>query len=609
MTALSPFVPVQDWRPSRGALHGELTADGERIVLIAAGDDWQRSLIAARLDKITALWTSAKLDGEKTGAVTIPLTWANVVQLGYSFAQMTDAAWVPHERLIRWTSDECARRYAPLPELEASWPPWLKPRDYQLEGARQIAANSFSLLLDDPGLGKTLTVILGCEQRRRLGTEIFPMAVLVPSWDVADVWYREITTWAPSWGEPAYYEGPGRFRLLRHPGVKVLLTTYATATRDAPDASSPLPRFAPRTLIVDEAHMIKNADAKRSKATERIGRRAATVVGLSGTLITRDTGDAFPILKTGDPDTWPARERFVKRFCATGVNEHGEEITGLNPYTAPEFRACLLGQMTRRPKADVLPELPPKIYSVRRPEIPPGYRQAYRQMEQDMLAALPGNDDEMSVMDTLSQLTRLSQLASSAADVEWTDVQDPQTGEWVKKQKVTLRAPSWKAASLLEILEERRGDPVAVFTVSEQLARITGEDYLAPHGYRFGYVTGIRRGMTRRGRAETIERFQAGELDAVICTTGAGGLGITLSRAGTVVMLQRPWPLDQAVQSEDRAQRIGAEEWHDHIEIIDVVAKGTVDERVRELLRVKAGRLAEFVRDRRIVEELLGGNR
>lgn len=607
MTSLASYVPVAGWQqPSRGALHGELTADGKDIVLIAAGDDWQRSQIAARLDKITALWESATIGGRKTGAVTVPCTWANAVQLGYSFAQLADVAWVPHKRLAAWLAKECARRYAELPELDPSWPPWLKPRPYQIEGARQIAANSFFLLLDEPGLGKTMQVVLGIEQRRRLGTEIFPMVILVPSWDVADVWVREITRWMPSWGEPVLHAGPDRFGKLT--GDCVFITTYATATRDAADARGPLVRLRAAAVVIDESHLIKNSNAKRSAAAIRIAKHAGTVVGLSGTLITRDAGDAFPVLEAGDPLTWAAKERYVRRFCETAWNDYSEEISGLNPYTAPEFRACLLGQMIRRSKADVLPELPPKIYSVRRPEIPPEWRRAYREMEQDMLAGLP-DGEELSVMDTLSQLTRLSQLASSAADVGWIDVQDPETGDWTRKQRVTLRAPSWKAASLMEILEERRGDPAAVFTVSEQLARITGEDYLAPAGYRFGYITGIRNGVTRKTRTATIEAFQAGKLDAVICTSGAGGLGITLSRAGTVVMLQRPWPLDQAIQQEDRAHRLGAEEWHDRIEIIDVVAKGTVDERVRELLRVKAGRLAEFVRDPRIVRELLGGNR
>lgn len=609
------LVPVNQWQPPpqpAGALHGELTEDGREIILLATGNAVARNQVALRLSKITALCKDAMQDGQPTGAVTVPATWANAVQLGHSFPEGSGLAWVPHERLADWLAEEVGRRYATPPELTSDWPAWGKLRDYQAEAARKIAAldSGFHLLLDDPGLGKTVTTLAGIEQRRLLGTTVFPMVVLVPTWDVADVWEREIAAWCPpEWGTPDRYEGPDRARLLRHPGVKILITTYATARRDAALATGPLAKFGPKTVVIDEGHLIKNVNAKQSHAARNIARHAITVVILSGTLITRNMGDAYAPLNAGDPGTWHDKKRFVQRFCWTSYDPHATEddIAGLNPYTAAEFRSCLLGQMTRRSKADVLPELPPKTYSVRRPEIPREWRKAYREMARDMLAALPGNDEELSVMDTLAQLTRLSQLASSAADVRWEMALNKKTGEMEPKQVVTLRPPSWKAESAMEILAERRGDPVILFTVSEQLARITGEHYLRPAGLRFGYVTGLRKGVTRATRNRDIAAFQAGELDAIICTSAAGGLGITLSRAGTEVNLQRPWPLDQSIQQEDRANRLGAEQWHAHQEIIDIVAKGTVDERVRELLAEKAGQLAEFVGDPRIVRNLLGG--
>ena len=186
-------------------------------------------------------------------------------------------------------------------------------------------------------------------------------------------------------------------------------------------------------------------------------------------------------------------------------------------------------------------------------------------------------------MDTLTRLTRLSQLASSAADVRIEQVLDKVTGELVldeltgepkTRQVVTLRAPSWKAESLLGIIAERPGQPVAVFAESRQLAMIAGQ-YCEDAGLRTGYITGVGDGITQGTRKRDREAFQAGKLDVIICTAGAGGTGITLTAAGTVVMLQRSWQLDLAIQPEDRAHRIG--QLADHVEIIDIVAKGTVD--------------------------------
>jgi SNF2 family DNA or RNA helicase len=89
-------------------------------------------------------------------------------------------------------------------------------------------------------------------------------------------------------------------------------------------------------------------------------------------------------------------------------------------------------------------------------------------------------------------------------------------------------------------------------------------------------------------------------------TTGAGGVGLTLTAASTCVFLQRPWSLVEALQAEDRCHRIGSE-IHDCVEIVDIVAANTIDTRVRAVLRDKSGQLADLVQDKRIVAELLGG--
>ena len=114
--------------------------------------------------------------------------------------------------------------------------------------------------------------------------------------------------------------------------------------------------------------------------------------------------------------------------------------------------------------------------------------------------------------------------------------------------------------------------------------------------------------MSPRGnRIQAIDDFQAGKLDLLCATTEAGGTGITLTAAGTVVFLQRPWRFDTAIQAEDRAHRIGSEIHSQGVEIIDVVARNTVDSRVRERLKIKGASLSELVRDPRVVEGLFGG--
>jgi SNF2 family DNA or RNA helicase len=275
-------------------------------------------------------------------------------------------------------------------------------------------------------------------------------------------------------------------------------------------------------------------------------------------------------------------------------------VLGLNTDAEPEFRATLHGQHRRVAKADVLQQLPPKVYSVRNVELPETWRKAYDQMEADMIATLP-DGEELSVMSVLAQLTRLSQLASAAADVT-TVTEQGADGEDHDHVQVRLKAPSWKVDALLEVLAERPDEQVVAFAPSRQLMMLAGQQAEAA-GYQVGYVVG---GQSMKERTETVEAFQKGKLGLLCATTAAGGVGLTLTAARTVVFLQRPWSLVDATQAEDRCHRIGSE-IHDSIEVIDIVATNTIDARVRGVLYDKAGQLADLLQDKRIVTQLLGG--
>jgi SNF2 family DNA or RNA helicase len=573
-------------------VYAELAADGQSIIIAATGDDWEIDRAAKALRRLTPLLEKT----EPAGMLRAPATWATITQLGYTFNSDAVGQWIPMPRLKEWITGEFLRRHI-TPSPFFTLPPGLTPRQYQARGAAEISAAGKFLLFDEPGCGKTVTTILGLLSRQQ-EHELFPMVIVVPSWDVADVWVRHIKEWAPGWPDPSLYGGPER-HLYDLSGISI--TTYATATLDAANASGPLVKLKAKTVVADEAHYLKNEKAQRTYAIQRVAAHAGTFIALTGTPITRDTGDIFPVLAAMDPETYPARGRFVKRYLDTTDDGYGEVVEGLKALAEPEFRAALAGQYRRVAKNDVLDQLPPKIYSVRRTEIPPAWRKAYDSMEQDMLAELP-DGGELPVMSVLAQLTRLGQLASSACDVAVREELDMTTGELKKHYEVTLKAPSWKADALKGILDERPGQQVAVFANSKQLIGIAG--YAIQHKYRCGYITG---GQGQKERHDAIEKFQAGQLDVILCTAGAGGLGITLTAAGTVVFLQRSWELDKAVQPEDRAHRIGQE--HDRVEIIDIVAKDTVDDRVRELMRVKGGHLGQLVQDPRIVRELLGGLR
>lgn len=576
---------------------GELTADESSIVLLAVGRDEEIAFAAKQLQLLTPLIKKT----DPPGALQLPATWVAAVQLSRTFAGM----WRPGPRLTTWLSEQVKLRTEPAPtELAVMPPAGFVPRPYQVEGAHLIAATGRALIFDEPGTGKTITTILGLIERNEAAAQVVPIVVVAPA-SVVDPWVEAFNNWAPQLRAIAWRGAPSKRAELVNT-ADVYVVSYDTARRDAAGAAvkdNPLMALKARAVVCDEAHLIKTQTTARSRAVRRLAHRAAAFIALTGTPITHHPANLWPVLDAMAPGAWPSRERWVNRYCLSIPGDYSETILGLHPATEQEFRTVLLGQHRRVAKADVLTQLPPKVYSVRSVELPSEYRRAYDEMESQMLAEMP-DGEELSVMGVLAQLTRLSQMACAAADVETTTEVVEEYGLPVEKvhQHVTLKAPSWKVDALLEVLDERPGEPVVSFAPSRQLTVLAGEA-AAKAGYKVGYIIG---GQNQRERTETVASFQRGELDLICVTTGAGGVGITLTAASTVVFLQRPWSLVESLQAEDRCHRIGSEV-HDSIEIIDIVAKATIDTRVRTVLRERAGQLADLVQDPRIVAELLGG--
>lgn len=601
MTALAE--PPTAVRP---AVHGELTVDETQIAVMVAGDAAAAETAARRMETLTPLIKAS----DPPGALLMPTTWGAVVQLAATFGHQ----WRAGPRLQAWAVRELHARMGELPTdpaaLTTAPPAGLTPRGYQVQGAVMFGALGSALLFDDQGTGKTITAILGLVQRAAAGHRVTPVVVVAPN-AVVDSWVEHVHRWAPGWRAVAWRGSPGRRKRLAGT-ADVYVTTYGTARSDAADADArrnPLVALGAVTVVADEVHKIKDQTSKQSRAVRRLAGKAAGFMALSGTPITHHPGDLWPALYCLDPAAWPSRERWVDRYCETAPGDYSLQVLGLDPLREPEFRDTIRGQYRRVAKADVLTELPPKVYSVRRVEIPARWRAAYDAMESDMLAQLPDSDGEteLSAMGVLAQLTRLAQLASAAADVHTTTetVIDPETGlEMTREhQHVTLKAPSWKIDELLEILAERPGAQTAVYAPSAQLIRLAGAA-AAKAGYRVGYVIG---GQTATARTADVDAFQAGDLDVICVTTGAGGVGLTLTAASAAVFLQRPWSLVEALQAEDRQHRIGSE-IHTSVEIIDVLTVNTVEARVREVLAQRAEALSDLVVDPRIVAELLGGS-
>jgi SNF2 family DNA or RNA helicase len=518
--------------------------------------------------------TSHRVDTGLGGppAFTVEATWPNVVQLLATVpgAIHTPAfsAWLQAAVITRAVDDSVIT--VPIGPDQALYP-------WQVSAAARFAATGAALLSDEPGTGKTISAIMAMRERQHQHGDALPALVIAPG-SVVSAWVEAVLAWAPEWSVTDY-RGPKR-RL----GADVSVTSYETMVRSA----GKLREHGFHSLVLDEHHRIKNRGTARSSHARRLGNHIAHVIALSGTPITHGPDDAWPALYAIDPESFPSEARYTARYCDMFEDENGTPKTSaLRGDREAEHTDILTGVWRRVDKATALPFLPPKVYSKRMVDVPKEWRIAYDGMAEAMAADLP-DGSELDVMSTLAQITRLIQLASSPCDVETTPHEDPEKPD---RTIVTMRAPSWKIDALLEVLDERPDQQVLVFAAHRQLIELAADE-LGKRGISYGKVVG---GQTTKLRDAERDAFQAGDTRVMLATLSAGGEGLTLTAASTVVFLQRPYSMIESRQAEDRAHRVGSER-HETVEIVDIIARDTIEQRIRAVLRERTDTLSAYLR-------------
>jgi SNF2 family DNA or RNA helicase len=251
-----------------------------------------------------------------------------------------------------------------------------------------------------------------------------------------------------------------------------------------------------------------------------------------------------------------------------------------------EFYATVNPRMRRMLKARVLPWLPEMLFERRDTEMSTKQEKAYKQMRDTMIAELESGD-ALTAPSALTQTIRLLQFASSYATM---DVNED-TGE----MRAILSGPSCKVDALMNDISngDFGNDSVAVCAVSRQLIELLSEE-LTKAKIEHGLITGAQ---DEDERQQAIDDFQSGRIKWILFTAQAGGVGVTLTAARRLVMLQRPWSLVDYKQALDRVHRIGSE-IHDSVMITDYVTEGTIEERVIQVLETKADNFEQIVKDK-----------
>lgn len=451
------------------------------------------------------------------------------------------------ERLL-----ESSKRPLELPALNAEL------RGYQREGVEWLLRTASwargACLADDMGLGKTLQSLALLSARASEG----PALVVCPT-SVADNWCNEAARFAPGL-EVRLHRGADRRAGLEGLGPgHVLVTSYDILVRDA-EVLTPI-AFA--TVVFDEAQLLKNPDTQRRKVARSLS--AGFSLALSGTPLENHLGELWSIFDVLVPGLLGPWRRFRDRFAAP-IERHGDKER------LAALRSLLSPFLLRRTKREVAPELPERTEVVRTIELSKAEQALYeaeRRRAIEMLTRGPRGglearepaaprDKRFAV---LAALTRLRRLACHPALVD--------EGSTVRSSKLTelLRL----ADDLVR--EEHRALIFSQFTSHLRLVQSALEDA----GHEVLYLDG---GTPGAERAALVRRFQEGSMPFFLISLKAGGTGLNLTAADTVIHLDPWWNPAVEDQASDRTHRIGQTK---PVTVIRLVAQGTIEESVLEL--------------------------
>lgn len=546
----------------------------------------------------------------------MPVSWSGCLALRATIG--TELEIGPN--LIDWANKERTERVVPCMQIRnaTEWPSG-DPELYwwQRSGAEFIARGKRVLIADDPGAGKTATTIRGLAKLQEEGTNVFPILVVCPT-AVKRSWAREFERWWPG-VVTQVVKGTTvqrRKQLATPAHVYVMnIESIRSHSRIAPYGSLALKKCAKHggedpkvsettcqvhekelnkmnfgAVILDEAHRCKDGKALQTRAIKAAAGNAPIRVALTGTPIANDVTDLWSILNFLEPVEFASRTRWIDRYIEQMRNIFGGMLVlGIKATARDEFDGMLNPRMRRMSEDVILDFLPEVVYERRDCEMSAKQAKAYKAMADGMIAEL--EDGVVVATSPMTQAARMSQFASAYADVETETIYD-EHGFPKIKQKVTLTDPSAKLDAFMEDIESFGKNQVAIMSVSRQLLELLSAR-LTKAGIKHGMITGK---TSEDDKQQAIDDFQAGINQFVLFTAGAGGTGVTLTKARYLCRLQLPYSFVDYVQTLRRVRRIGSE-IHENIIVIDYVTEGTLDEHVFEVVAKKEENFQDVVKD------------
>ncbi|KAL5967561.1 ATP-dependent helicase brm [Taenia solium] len=475
-----------------------------------------------------------------------------------------------------------------------------KLKEYQMRGLEWLVSlynnNLNGILADEMGLGKTIQTIglitYLMEKKRVNG----PYLIIVPLSVMAN-WAMEFEKWAPSVKKILYKGSPQCRRALQNQikaaKFNVLLTTYEYIIKD----KSALSKVNWRYMIIDEGHRMKNHHCKLTQILNHHYNAPYRLL-LTGTPLQNKLPELWALLNFLLPKIFDSCNTFEQwfnaPFAATGekVELNHEETLLIIRRLHKVLRPFLL----RRLKKEVESQLPEKVEYVIRCEMSALQRVLYSYMQSKGVILTDGSERDKkgkggtrTLMNTIMQLRKICNHPFmfnhiEAAIAEFQNPPLPGQPPPTQVEGKLLFRSSGKFELLDRILPKLRatGHRVLIFCQMTSLMTIM-QDYFDYRGFRYLRLDGATRADDR---GEMLKEFndESQEYFIFLLSTRAGGLGLNLQTADTVILFDSDWNPHQDLQAQDRAHRIGQQ---NEVRVLRLITINSVEEKILAAARYK----------------------
>jgi superfamily II DNA or RNA helicase len=442
-------------------------------------------------------------------------------------------------------------------------------RDYQLDGLSWMQFlreyDLAGILADDMGLGKTVQTLAHILTEKEAGRLTHPALVIAPT-SLMTNWQEEAARFAPSL-KVLLLQGKERVDMFDQiEQADIVLTTYALLPRD----EEKLREHHYHLVILDESHYIKNT---RSKAAQTAGSLSANHrLCLTGTPLENHLGELWSQFHFLLPGLLGEEKAFNTQF------RHPIERQD-DPVRRMLLNRRIRPFLLRRTKDNVAKELPEKTEMVRRVELTGPQRDLYETVRLAMDKKVREEIDRKGVARSqiviLEALLKLRQVCC-----------DPRLVKAMPSKKNTA-AISAKLTDLMQMVDDllEEGRKILVFSQFTSMLALIEEELVA-RGIRYALLTG-----ETRDRSAQVAAFQQGAVPIFLISLKAGGVGLNLTAADTVIHYDPWWNPAAENQATDRAWRIGQDK---PVFVYKLIAKGTLEEKI-QLLQQKKSELANSI--------------